>query len=65
MRFPEILESAAYGNPEDYLDRKRAQEAAEKKRAEESPRRTLHVKPGFRKSRQEAEAWFADLTKRD
>ena len=56
MKFPEIHESAAYGNPEDYLERKQAREANAKKRAE--ARGTLHCKPGWSAARMRAEALF-------
>jgi hypothetical protein len=55
MRFPEPLEQRMYGNPEDILSAKQSQKAREEKRAE---RRTLHVKAGWSKARQAAEALF-------
>lgn len=58
MRFPDIHESAAYGNPEDYLERKQAREANAKRRAEAAGKPVLHCKPGWSAARQRAEALF-------
>lgn len=58
MRFPDIHESAAYGNPEDYLERKQAREANAKKRAEAEGRPVLHVRKGWSAARRAAEALF-------
>lgn len=56
MRFPDVLESADYGNPEDVLERKQAREARESERQRKAG--TLHAKPGWSDARKAAEALF-------
>jgi hypothetical protein len=64
MKFPEPLESSAYGNPEDFYAAKQAQAARQAKRAIEKTanapapkRRTLTVRKGWA-ARKAIEALF-------
>ena len=55
MRFPKPQESRMYGNPEDIVSAQQQQAINDKRKG----RKTLHVKKGWSKERQAAEALFA------